>query len=152
MKREMPTTTFENDIVIPIQLNHDLRRLCKQIGIRDDEIPWLEFNKYKVMNLLNLLGKEKYYPQSGYGRATQRRLDTCVGLCYYGIKMIYVEYDKDDKHRRSYEELYLTLVHELVHYRFPSVKHGKRGHSIKFDAMMDSILKGDRYREVKLFP
>lgn len=139
---------INNNSSINIQslLQHDLLKLCNQIGIRFDEIPKLEFNKLKMLNLLN--SQERYSPQSGFGRAYQRELDKCQGLCSCELRTIYVEYNEDRNKKQTYNDLYKTLVHELVHYRFPKTKQ----HDRRFYTLFDSILENTTYPEVNLFP
>jgi predicted metal-dependent hydrolase len=38
-----------------------------------------------------------------------------------------------------------TLVHELVHYRFPEMKHGR-----KFEARIKEILRGEEFPQIHI--
>jgi predicted SprT family Zn-dependent metalloprotease len=132
-------------------LQHDLIKLCRQIGIRDDEIPKPEFNKFRMMNLLNSI--DEYSPQSGFGHAIQKEIDSHGGLCMRGFRTIFIKCDKDGHKEYSYEDLYVILAHELVHYRFfKETKSPKpKRHTKAFYDLLDSVLRGDKYPKVKLF-
>ena len=91
-----------------------LDKYCKQLGVEHPEVFWTK----KAF-------KERYPGQ----RVGKRWL----GLCWRIKGAILVVYNKHDGLR----QLDYTLRHELVHWRFPQVKHGAR-----FDRLIKQIKDG----------
>jgi hypothetical protein len=62
---------------------------------------------------------------------------------YKGVK--YTEAFKK-RHKATYKDILHTLVHELVHYRFTKMRHGKR-----FELRIREILGGRVFPETRLY-
>jgi hypothetical protein len=113
-------------------LRKDLIKYSKQIGILNCEIPKLVFygEEFKVdSNAAEI--RHGLKPSRRGGRHT-----TYYGLCSYYSRIIFVNI----RTSRTLRELRMTLVHELVHYRFHYLSHG-----IKFEDRIKQILKGKGY-------
>lgn len=133
-------------------LQGDLIRLCSQIGVYPDEIPRLVTNKFQMLNILT--SQDKYYPQSGFGQSELRFLkDSIAGRCFRSLRLIYIQIDENKKNF-DYDDLYNTLAHELVHYRFPELNYGseKPNHNQKFKKKLNLVLKGERFELKRLYP
>ena len=98
-------------------LNERLILYSKQLGIYDEEIPKLIFtledwklHRQKVIN---------DYPQFKFSRNS--RLKPYLGFCSNFERLICVRLDLYRNH--SLEELTDTLIHELLHYRWPGISH-----------------------------
>lgn len=145
------------------QLQQDLIKYSKQIGILDSEVPALFTNRAEYHSLLvqNNLTKRA----GGYGE------------CMWSLKAIFVDMSKRHYHRTTYSKniigrptmphygeqgyryevlKYTTkevrkvkatyvdklniLIHELIHYRFRYMRHGE-----KYEARINEIIKGKTY-------
>lgn len=129
------------------RLYSDFVKYCDQIGIPCIERPMLTFDS-KEYNIVRKL----------YG-AGVRRHSTLAGECYCLAKTIYIDTKKKVATRKTYpsklkrkrlgivysyrnvkptyRDFLYVLVHELVHYRFRSMRHGER-----FENLIKEILKG----------
>src|SRR5919108_4132894 len=118
------------------KLFHDLVRISSQIGILPNEVPRLILNRKEMQQLL--LSKRPWTDNpiidkrvAGYGE------------CCYSLRTIFVDAGRRvykerrykgvhyservlHKHKTTYHDILGTLVHELVHYRFPYMRHGKK--------------------------
>jgi hypothetical protein len=145
-------------------------KICKQIGIMHEEIPKLildrkEYHALKVAN-----GKSKH--AGGYGECSRdlRTIFVDAKLRYYQRKtyrrnkLSGSNTPNEDKpeyiyrvHKHSttewkrvkarYRDKLHILVHELVHYRFKYLRHGR-----KFEDRIKEILQGKEFPEKKLYP
>lgn len=106
------------------RLEDYLELYCCQIGILPDEVPSLYFKK-----------KEFYDRLKNHSGRTYRKKNYW-GKCNWSNRSILV----DGYINRNYRQMHHTLVHELVHFRFPWMNHGK-----KFDFMVKGIIKGARF-------
>lgn len=132
-----------------VRLQQDHIDICKQIGILDSEVLRLVFNRRE----LNALVTKQRGPRHRAGSKNT------LGRCCYSIRTIFVnEFGPKDGRigewvpmRKKGWKRYITkpwnyrtqketLVHELVHYRFPSIQHGKR-----FEQRIKEILRGKTF-------
>jgi hypothetical protein len=131
----------------------DFDKYCKQIGILEEEKPRLVTDR-KTMDELKQTFNDK-----GRGRSTANN----YGICYNEERVIYVNAKISKKrarlykhvkyttafakeHKARYRDILHTLVHELVHYRFTKMVHGKR-----FEMRIREILGGRVFPQVKLY-
>jgi hypothetical protein len=136
-----------------LRLIEDFNKYTKQIGILDEEKPALIVDR-KTMDDIR-----SKWPDGGRGRSTSR----CYGICYWEQRTIFVNLNKRianyksykgakysqhylSKHKKTYRDYLQTLVHELVHYRFKSLGHGK-----EYEKRITDILHGKVWPEKKLF-
>jgi hypothetical protein len=99
------------------------------------------------------------FKDKGRGRSTSNN----YGICYKEERVIYVnanirkveyrqykgvKYTEAYKKRRkaTYRDILHTLVHELVHYRFTKMRHGKH-----FELRIREILGGRVFPETRLY-
>ena len=140
-------------------LQQDLIKYSKQIGILDCEIPELVFSREEF---------------SAKNKETEDRLGLhrrrlkgkrYLGACSISRRMLLIRMDggktdlgtvwKVTKRTKQYiwskqvpyglREIKNTLVHELVHYRFPEMKHGK-----KFEARIKETLRGEEFPRIHI--
>lgn len=121
-------------------LNQYLTKYCKQIGIVDVEIPELildavEFER-KMHELIKKRGIEIEHDVLDIGY-----FSNIYGHCgrRYG-RYIFINLEKinsDSDHDSSTRRL---LIHELIHYRFPHLKHGE-----EFFNTLELIFIGKEY-------
>jgi len=135
------------------RLQQGKNRICRRIGILQNEEPTLILDRKEMRSLV-------------YGRVTDSKRLAGWGQCFYPIRTIFVdcsktlEYKKDRygnfvrkmshidpktgslvsryvKQKRTYRSFLEVLVHELVHYRFAYLGHGK-----KFEQRVQEVLWG----------
>tara|TARA_B100001750_G_scaffold219566_1_gene206528 strand:- start:14 stop:628 length:615 start_codon:yes stop_codon:yes gene_type:complete len=101
-----------------------LNQYCKQMGIPDKDIPTIVWSK------------EEFRQHPVY--STQRGMASkkTLGRCCILEKLIYISYAK----HKTLRELDKTLRHELIHYRFFSLNHGK-----EFDKRMMQLKNGETW-------
>jgi hypothetical protein len=112
-------------------IEKELRKYAKQIGITDYDISDVFFSEEEV----NAMPLEL---TAGIRNVTFK----CYGACLIEAKTIFINVKK----HTSFERLKHTIVHELVHYRFRYLKHGR-----KFEKRISLILGGKRYRTKSLY-
>ena len=141
--------------------NIDFPKYCKQIGILDSDELRLITNRKEYNELA------AKHNDTGAHKAIDKN---CLGKCEYSIRAIFVNESPYLKHgvthrmihgkgrmkgyyklvpkRWNYYEQRHTLVHELVHYRFPYMNHGR-----EFDDRIEQILKGRTFepKHIHLF-
>ncbi|HEY7081091.1 MAG TPA: hypothetical protein VH500_15445 [Nitrososphaeraceae archaeon] len=98
----------------------------RQVGITHQEMPNIVFTRKEVLAMPKEL-------TAGRRTVTHK----CLGICFCRARTILINVKK----HTSYTELKDTIVHELVHYRFRYLKHGK-----EFEKRISLILKGKRYK------
>jgi hypothetical protein len=126
-----------------LRLQQDMTKYCEQIGITDSLK--LVFSRKEINELRH------WHGWRGESKST-------YGCCYDALKVIYVaEHTSGGRYQlrlpmrrkgwyryvyKPYNYIYQrrVLVHELIHYRWPSMKHGK-----KFDRRIREILRGHRF-------
>lgn len=139
------------------RLQQDMIHYCDQIGILPNERPRLIFNRKEANELFG----ERY--GSGH-RLTGRNT---LGRCWISNRLIYVTelVGRDGRVGKyvpmrqkgwkrwisrpwNYRRQKEVLVHELVHYRFPNMQHGKQ-----FEHRIKEILKGQTFepKHIHLF-
>jgi hypothetical protein len=136
------------------KLQQDLIKYSKQIGILDNEVPKLVLDRKQMRSLV-------------YGKIYDSKRIGGWGECFCPIRTIFVDAgsrlkglrdkqtegqlylghfdadkrrwiaDKALKTKRNYRDYQKVLVHELVHYRFPYLRHGK-----KYEQRVREILRG----------
>ena len=96
-----------------------MKKYCDQLGV--SELPKVVWTLKELMEM----------PRSivGKNRAGKRTL----GTCYYRDNLIYIAYLK----HHNLTSLDNTLRHELIHYRFTGIPHGKR-----FEKKMKELKQG----------
>jgi hypothetical protein len=115
------------------RLKEDLVKYSKQIGIVDCEIPELVFygEEFKTKDCIHY-ARHGTSPGNLGGRHTGM-----LGIASYYTRLIFVNIRGRNQTLR---ELRQTLVHELVHYRFHYMSHGK-----EFEKRIRLILQGKPY-------
>ena len=96
------------------------KKYCQQLGVTT--IPKLVWSNAEAQRLSSVL-----IPR-GQG-------DT-LGICYQHLNVIYLGLEK----HLNIVEMEETLRHELIHYRFPELKHGK-----EFQYHIDSLALGETW-------
>jgi hypothetical protein len=99
-------------------------KYAEQIGIIEKDRPAVVFTRKE------LLAMPKEFTE---GRRTVAH--KYLGICFCGAKTIFINVKKF----RSTQDMKHTIVHELVHYRFRYLKHGKR-----FEDRINLILSKDK--------
>src|SRR5918994_3911180 len=146
------------------KLHEDKDRISKQIGILENEIPRLILDRKVMRSLVR-------------GRITDSKRLGGWGQCFYANRTVFVdcsktlewkkdrhgnyirkisEYDSKSnafrsrrvKQKRTYRSYLKVLIHELVHYRFAYMQHGK-----KYEQRINEILGGRTFepKHVHLF-
>lgn len=96
---------------------------AQQIGVVPCELPTLVFFLKDFQAIQReaciRLGKDP-----GYAENFTSKHKRAFGMCSYFTRLIMVS--MHIKRNRNLYDLEATLVHELVHYRWPNMKHGKR--------------------------
>jgi hypothetical protein len=96
-------------------IKSDLLKYSKQIGIIDCEIPILVFHAEEFKNRSNESCKRHGRKESRIGG----KYTTMLGLCSTTERLIFVNI----RGKRNLTQLRITLIHELVHYRFKYMTH-----------------------------
>jgi|GEM_PF-3006287 hypothetical protein len=96
-------------------IKSDLLKYSKQIGIIDCEIPILVFHGEEFKNRSNESCKRHGRKESRIGG----KYTTMLGLCSTTERLIFVNI----RGKRNLTQLRITLIHELVHYRFKYMTH-----------------------------
>jgi hypothetical protein len=120
IKPTLKLTEYRKALVL-----NQFRKYAEQIGITERDIPSIVFTRKEVLEMPKEL-------TAGRRTVTHK----CLGICFRRARTILIHVKK----HRSLQELRHTIVHELVHYRFSYLKHGK-----KFEHRIDHILRGKRY-------
>src|ERR687887_448231 len=142
------------------RLYTDLTRYAKQIGILPNEVPKLIIDRKEMQELLLTR-----HPRTGNPIVDKRV--PAYGACDYSLRTIFVDASRrvyrqkiykgfhyserivtQNKHKVTYRDLVNTLVHELVHYRFPYMQHGA-----KFEQRIKEVLQGRMFepKHIHLF-
>lgn len=145
------------------RLQQDKTRICKQIGILRNEEPRLILDRKEMRSLI-------------MGKTQNSNRIAGLGECHYEIRTIFVDASyrltqrtyrdgrlmykgyynpkterfqwRPAKRNTAYRDFLHTLVHELVHYRFAYLGHGK-----KYEQRVREILRGRTFepKHVHLF-
>lgn len=122
------------------RLREDLMKYCNQIGILQ-EVPRLILDRKEMHTILVNAGKPKRC--AGWGQCFRSLgiifVDAGIRIhypsrTYKGVRLPTRELIK---HKSKYIDFRNTLVHELVHYRFAYLQHGR-----KFEKRINEILRG----------
>lgn len=113
-------------------IRKQVAKYAQQIGVSEKDMPAIIFTRKEVLALPKEL-------TAGRRTVTHK----CLGICFRHAKTILIHVKK----HRSAQDLKHTIVHELVHYRFRYLKHGR-----KFEDRINLIMnKGKRYPLKKLY-
>jgi hypothetical protein len=151
------------------KLQEEFIKYAKQIGIIDNELPYLTFDPNEYIKRL-----EDHNDEEATDSRKRRIKSSSLGRCHTQSKTLFVnqnsrghtwEYDRNNngkkikvrrhgeiytrktKHKINYNIFKRVLIHELVHYRFPKMPHGDR-----FEKRIMEILQGKVFPEVVLYP
>ena len=102
----------------------------RQIGIADKDVPMVVFSRKGVLELPKVLTE---------GRRTVTH--KCLGICFCRAKVIFISVKK----HKSFHDLKHTIVHELVHYRFRYLRHGRQ-----FEDRINLIVKREKRYPLKI--
>lgn len=106
-------------------ITDQVNKYAKQIGIMDEQIPRIVLTTREVMEMP--IEQTKGRRTSAYKH---------LGVCYYNARTIFINARK----LVTKENLRYTIAHELVHYRFGYLSHGR-----KFEKRVKEILKGKTF-------
>jgi hypothetical protein len=107
------------------RIREEVRKRAEQVGIKKQDTPALVFTRKEVLALPTDL-------TAGRRTVTGKYL----GICFNEAKTILINVKK----HTSFQEIRHTAVHELVHYRFRYLNHGK-----DFEHRIELILQGKKY-------
>ena len=112
-------TTIRTDMTTKKQkiLLERLELYCKRLGVPVPRIVWTKKEMKKL---------DKFYRGPRHGRGVR-------GYCCKRINCIYIAYAR----HHTLKDLEHTLLHELIHFRFPSLQHGP-----KFEAKIKELKIG----------
>jgi hypothetical protein len=154
------------------KLQQELRTYCKQIGIIGDQIPYLTFDPREYINRLKAYYDDEAQEILGRAGRLRKIRSSSLGRCHEQSKTLLVnqncrghtwEYDRNSKgnkirkimhgqtyflkrkRRINYRVFKNTLIHELVHYRFPKMQHGST-----FEKRIKEILRGEVYPDMRI--
>ena len=109
-----------------------INKYCKQIGLTRFQRPII------------ILDKEIHGVPTFMTNWTGTKLkDIAKGAKYGGVSQNLFTFINVKRHD-SMEDLEDTIIHELVHIRFPLLQHGKR-----YQKRVDQILEGKEYEQLK---
>lgn len=103
-----------------------VRKYAEQIGITEEDMPNSVFSRIEVLAMPKELTA-----------GTRTVTHTSLGIYFHNAKTIFINV----KYHTSFEHLRDTIVHELVHYRFRYLRHGRR-----FEYRISLIVEGKRYK------
>lgn len=128
------------------RLLHDNIKYCRQIGIPLNRIPRIVWTAKEM----NQIYEEKHPRSIGQQRAVTSRV---IGHCDRELQTIFIDANEQYIRRKypmrrkgwyrlvqkkwNYYEARHTLVHELVHYRWPKLRHGRA-----FEKRIKEIIQG----------
>jgi hypothetical protein len=133
------------------RLQQDKTRICRQIGILPGEEPRLVMDRKEMRSLVQ---SRNQYNKAGRGECVVaiRTIIVDAGLRVHHPSRQYKGFRNPKrelvKHKSKYMDFRNTLVHELVHYRFPYLQHGE-----KFEQRIQEILGGRTFepKHIHLF-
>ena len=111
-----------------------LEKYCKQLGIVDCEVPQLLFDGAEFKRLNNEAHKRLGIKPSAAGGHSTRM----YGYCSFAARLIFINLNTRN---RTLKQLRHDLAHELVHYRFHSLNHGK-----EYEERIVKVLRGKSYK------
>jgi hypothetical protein len=121
------------------RLHKDLEKYSKQIGISELDIPELVTDKYQLRNAIMERTGDPSYSNDIYYKYKSK-----AGSHFHGLKLVYVNchqpYQKETKKPLAYTHFLGALIHELVHYRFDELEHGR-----EFDQRINEIIRGKTF-------
>jgi hypothetical protein len=124
------------------RLKSDFIKYCEQIGIVDKL--YLVTNRKEMHSILINAGRPKRCAGWGECFSDLKTIFVDAGLRIHYPSRQYAHWRKPDreyvKHKSKYIDFRNTLVHELVHYRWPKLRHGWR-----YEKRIQEILRGTRF-------
>jgi hypothetical protein len=121
------------------RLKADHVKYCKQIGIT--EIPRLILDRKELHKVQVNAGQQKYGGGWGSCHKDLKTIFVDAGLRIHYPSKEYKGWKNSKresiKHKSNYRDFRNTQVHELVHYQFSYLQHGK-----KFEQSLQEILRG----------
>jgi len=127
------------------RLRNDLVKYCNQIGIID--IPKLILDRKEMHVILVNAGQPKRC--AGWGQCfwSMQTIFIDAGIRIHYPSRKYKGWRNPDrelvKHKSKYIDFRNTLVHELVHYRWPKLRHGRR-----YEKRIYEILRGRTFNPI----
>jgi hypothetical protein len=107
----------------------EVTKYCNQLGIQEYDFPILVFTPKQVLEM-----------PKNFTRGFRSVLHRYYGICFYQAKTIFLHL-----HRiKNQNKLRKIIVHELVHYRFPHLSHGR------FKDRINLIIRGKKYKKYDL--
>ena len=129
------------------RLNKDFVKYCNQIGIIDR--PRLIKTRKEMHAILVNAGESKRCAAWGecFWHLQTIFIDTGIRIHYPSRPYKGVRLPERElvKHKSKYIDFRNTLVHELVHYRFPKMRHGAR-----FERRINEILRGRTFEPMQI--
>ena len=107
----------------------EVTKYCNQLGIQVQDYPFLVFTPNEVLEM------PKHFTR-GFRSVFYRY----YGICFYQAKTIFLHL----RRIKNQNKLRKIIVHELVHYRFPHLPHGK------FEDRINLIIGGKKYKKYDL--
>jgi hypothetical protein len=139
------------------RLQEDIKKYSIQIGILPEDIPRLVTSRIKMTQIILDHRPDDYYYLDKINRRMRRKFEG-VWFPQWNIIYVNVTIPRRDTYNRDslimddeviYSQFKETLVHELVHCRFPELKHGKYCYSsysnTTFNRRVKQILKGKTF-------
>jgi hypothetical protein len=144
------------------RLYEDFDKYRKQMGITDSENLKLVIDRKEMWDILEQNGLSRR--AAGYGecfsdlrvifvdsriRVAQYRRYPMYKVTYIKGRKFGTPTEQPGKKKVHYRDILKTLVHELVHYRFPKLNHG-----VKYEKRIREILHGEVFPDMnpKLVP
>ena len=131
------------------QLRKDFVKYCNQIGIIAELRPRLIETRKEMHQIEVDAGYRKYAASWGHCFWPLRCIFVDTGVRIYYPNRQYKGWRNPDreliKHKVKYIDFRNTLVHELVHWRFPKMRHGWR-----FERRIDEILRGMTFEPMQM--
>jgi hypothetical protein len=128
------------------KLQEEHPKYCKQMGIV--EVPHLILTRRELHALQISTGQQKYGGGWGSCHRSLKAIFVDTGVRVHHPSREYKGWKNHAremiKHKSKYIDFRSTLVHELVHYRWPKMPHGKR-----FERRIVEILRGKTFDEPK---
>jgi hypothetical protein len=128
------------------RLKEDFVKYCNQIGIM--QRPKLILRREEMHQIQVSAGERKGCASWGecFWHLNTIFIDTAIRVHY--PRRIYKGHTRPArstiKHKSKYIDFLYTLVHELVHYRFPKYRHGHR-----FEKRVQEILQGQTFEPIE---
>jgi hypothetical protein len=122
----------KGNIIIPKQcrqwVKREIYKYCRRLGIRRKDYPTTIVYSVKELNKIN-----GYKPSNKCTRANR-----LLGCCYFESSLIYINVPKFEN---NIKKISRTIVHEVIHYKFPGLEHDTNGKTlVMFNMIVDAVL------------